>query len=62
LDSNDIVPRDIKPANIFLNHDGKIKRCDFGISKSTQYNRTATTMPKGTAQYAPPLFLDEENM
>jgi serine/threonine protein kinase len=57
---NGIIHRDIKPANILLNDDGKIKLCDFGISKDTKSYRTASTMHTGTVQYAPPEFFNEE--
>jgi serine/threonine protein kinase len=60
LHSNGVVHRDIKPANILLQEDGKIKLCDFGISKDTKSYRTTSTMRTGTVQYAPPEFFNEE--
>lgn len=50
---NHIVHRDIKPQNIILSREGKVKVTDFGIAKAVNSNTiTATTM--GSVHYLSP--------
>ena len=51
-----IVHRDIKPSNSFVDHDGRIKIGDYGLSKSftTDSALTQTGTFMGTPQFAAP--------
>lgn len=49
-----IIFRDLKPANIMLTPQGKIKLIDFGIARIFTPNRKRDTQALGTPGYAPP--------
>jgi tRNA A-37 threonylcarbamoyl transferase component Bud32 len=49
-----IIFRDLKPANIMLTPQGKIKLVDFGIARFFSPNRKRDTQALGTPGYAPP--------
>ncbi len=51
--SNHIIHRDIKPQNIIISKDGKVKVTDFGIAKAATSN-TITSNVMGSVHYTSP--------
>jgi serine/threonine protein kinase len=50
-----ILHRDVKPANCFIDRDGRVKVGDFGLSISMSKRAGAGTgLFQGTPQFAPP--------
>jgi serine/threonine protein kinase len=49
-----IVFRDMKPSNIMIAHDGRVKLVDFGIARFFKEERTEDTYVYGTPGYAAP--------
>ena len=50
-----VVHRDVKPANLLMTQDGRVKVADFGIAKlSGSTTMTATGMLMGTVEYMSP--------
>lgn len=49
----DIIHRDIKPQNIIISKDGKVKVTDFGIAKATTSN-TVSSNAMGSVHYTSP--------
>ena len=51
--SNNIIHRDVKPQNIIISKEGKVKVTDFGIAKATSSN-TISTNVMGSVHYTSP--------
>jgi serine/threonine protein kinase/aspartate 1-decarboxylase len=51
--NNHIIHRDIKPQNIIISREGKVKVTDFGIAKATNSN-TITSNAMGSVHYLSP--------
>ena len=60
LHDSNIIHRDIKPGNIFLNADGYIKVGDFGVSRKLEnsFHRTKTYV--GTPLFIPPEVIHQK--
>ena len=51
--ASDIIHRDIKPQNIIISKEGKVKVTDFGIAKATTSN-TVSSNAMGSVHYTSP--------
>jgi tRNA A-37 threonylcarbamoyl transferase component Bud32 len=49
-----VIHRDIKPQNIVINDQGKVKLIDFGISRVYDKNAKNDTVCMGTMEFSPP--------
>lgn len=60
--SRGIVHRDIKPGNIMLLKNGKVKVTDFGIAKAVSSSMTKTGIILGTPNYMAPEQINGEQL
>jgi len=62
LHGKSVIHRDLKPQNILVENweEGKVKVCDFGLSKVSKPNMEMTANTGGTPRYAAP-ELDSKN-
>ena len=51
---NQVVHRDLKPGNIHVGRDGRVKIMDFGLVRLTDSEMTATGMVMGSPSYMAP--------
>jgi eukaryotic-like serine/threonine-protein kinase len=60
--TQDVVHRDIKPGNIMLLNNGKIKVTDFGIAKAVSATQTKSGVVLGTPNYMSPEQINGEEI
>ncbi len=57
-----IIHRDLKPENVFLEPDGRIVLCDFGIARDYQSGIQNTLASQKTALAGSPLYMSPEQI
>ena len=61
IHNKNLIHRDLKPDNLFISKDYKIKIGDFGISKQLTNTKKYANTQNGTLQYMAPEILNGEN-
>jgi len=57
-----IVHRDLKPENVFLEPEGRVVLCDFGIARSFDSAEVGTLASKNTRLAGSPLYMSPEQV
>jgi CHASE2 domain-containing sensor protein/predicted Ser/Thr protein kinase len=60
--SQGVIHRDVKPANIMLLKDGKVKVTDFGIAKAVSSSQTKSGIVLGTPNYMSPEQINGQDL
>ena len=60
IHSKKIIHRDLKPTNILIGSDGRVKICDFGISKIMTIEEQTMTRGVGSQKFMAPEIINEE--
>ncbi|GMH41608.1 hypothetical protein BSKO_09518 [Bryopsis sp. KO-2023] len=60
LHRNRIIHRDMKPQNILLGTNGRVKLCDFGFARAMSRETQMLTSIKGTPLYMAPELVKEQ--